>query len=138
MVPRFVGLAVLPGRSQAVPFFFVEVFTMAVTGMVYFCPDLRLYRYKVDDSAHPENAIDSKFDADELEDAVVAQLAEANRLGGDDRMARFLSNMTGMARVNPHKIVTFNVEDDKAKIVEPADYWKRHDAERDARDARDE
>lgn len=107
---------------------------MAVKGMVYFCPELRLYRYKVDDSEHPENAIDSKFDADELEDAVVAQVAAAKRSGGDDRHARFLANMTGMARVNPHKIVTFDFEEDKAKILEPAEYWKTHDAEREAMD----
>jgi hypothetical protein len=107
---------------------------MAVTGMVYYCPELRLYRYKIDDSAHPENAIDSKFDADELEDALVAQIAAAQRSGGDDSQARFLANMTGMARVSAHKIVTFNVEDDKAVVVEPSEYWKKHDAERDARD----
>jgi hypothetical protein len=107
---------------------------MAVTGMVYFCPELRLYRYKMDDSVHPEASIDSKFDADELEDAIVAQLAAAKRAGGDDRQAHFLANMTGMARLNPHKIVAFNVEDDKAKIIEPSEYWKKHDAERDARD----
>jgi|SRR5579863_2141176 hypothetical protein len=107
---------------------------MAVTGMVYFCPELRLYRYKMDDDAHPEMGIDSKFDADELEDAIVAQIAAAKRAGGDDRQARFLANMTGMARVNPHKIVTFDVESDKAKVVEPKDYWTKHDAERDARD----
>ena len=107
---------------------------MAVTGMVYFCPELRLYRYKLDDSVHPENAIDSKFDADELEDTMVAQLAAAKRAGSDDTQARFLANMTGMARINPHKIVTFDVDGDKAKILEPAEYWKRHDAERDGRD----
>ena len=107
---------------------------MAVTGMVYYCPELRLYRYKIDDSAHPENAIDSKFDSDELEDAVVAQIAAAQRAGNDDRQARFLANMTGMARVNAHKIVTFNVDEDKAVVLEPGDYWKKHDAERDARE----
>lgn len=107
---------------------------MAVTGMVYFCPELRLYRYKLDDSLHPENALDSKFDADELEDAIVAQIAAAQRSGGDIGQARFLANMTGMARLNAHKVVTFNVDDDKAVVHEPADYWKKHDAERDARD----
>jgi hypothetical protein len=107
---------------------------MSVTGMVYFCPELRLYRYKVDDSAHPENAIDSKFDSDELEDAIVAQIATAKRTGGDDRQAMFLANMTGMARLNAHKIVAFDVEKDKAEIIDPAKYWKKHDAERDARD----
>jgi hypothetical protein len=107
---------------------------MAVTGMVYFCPDLRLYRYKLDDSEHPENAIDSKFDADELEDAMVAQLAAAKLKGADDSQSRFLASMTGMARINPHKVVTFDVENDKAKVVEPAEFWKKHDAERDGRD----
>jgi hypothetical protein len=107
---------------------------MAVTGMVYYCPALRLYRYKLDDSVHPENSIDSKFDADELEDVMVAQIAAAKRAGGDDSQSRFIASMTGMARINPHKIVTFDVENDKANVVEPADYWKKHDAERDARD----
>ena len=71
---------------------------------------------------------------DELEDAIVAPIAAAQRDGGDDRQARFLANMTGMARVNAHKIVTFNVEEDKAVVLEPRDYWKKHDAERDARE----
>jgi len=104
---------------------------MSVKGMVYYCPELRLYRYKADDSKNSENAIDSKFDADELEDAIVAQLVAAEKAGlKNDHQAKFLANMTGLARVNPHKIVTFDDESDKIKILDPVEYWKQHDKAR--------
>lgn len=107
---------------------------MAVTGFVYFCPELRLYRYTCKDGV-PDNDVDYKFDADELEDAIVTQLT---REDGNDGEARFLAHMTGLARVNPHKLVKFDTGTNKIDVVEPADYWKGHDAERDAAEKAEE
>lgn len=104
---------------------------MAITGIVYYCPELRLYRYKTTNSADREADVDYKFDADELEDSLVALLS---REPNEDKnaQAKFLANMTGLARVNPHKIVSFDIENDKIDVLDADVYWKKHDAEREA------
>ena len=111
---------------------------MAVTGMVYFCPELRLYHYQISDSGDRDNDVDYKFNADELEDALVAMLSRADddeKKEGSQREAKFMADMTGLARVNPHKIVMLDIDKNKIEIVEPVDYWKKHDAEREAIEA---
>ena len=109
---------------------------MAVTGMVYFCPELRLYRYQISDSQNRDNDVDYKFDADELEDALVAILSRPeDEKEGSHQEAKVMADMTGLARVNPHKIVRLDIEKNKIEIAEPADFWKKHDAEREALEA---
>jgi hypothetical protein len=101
---------------------------MAVKGFVYYCPELRLYRYKVEGASESESA-DYKFDADELEDTLVALLVD-DKDQTKAAQAKFLANMTGLARVNPHKIVQFDTGSDKIDVLEPAAFWKKHDEER--------
>lgn len=100
-----------------------------VTGFVYYCPDLRLYRYKISDLTKPkdEQETDLKFDEEDLEISIATYLAH-----NDDANAKFMASMSGLARVNPHKIVAFDVESDDITIVEPVEFWKKHDAEVDA------
>lgn len=100
----------------------------SVRGTVYYCPDLRLYRYETESSKDNEQ-VDYKFTADELEDALVAILA-----GNDPHKkaeANFLANMTGLARVNPHKVVSFDTGADKIEVLDAEGYWKKHDLLRD-------
>ena len=102
---------------------------MAITGIVYYCPELRLYRYKTSNPSDRDSEVDYKFDADELEDSLVALLA---REPNEEKNAevKFLANMTGLARVNPHKVVAFDIENDKIDVLEAGAYWKKHDVER--------
>ncbi len=97
-----------------------------VVGFICFCPDLRLYRYKITDHTQPEDSreTDLKFTNDELENSIAEHLAN-NR----ESDAEFLAHMTGLARVNAHKIVTFDVEADNITIADTAEFWKKHDAE---------
>lgn len=97
-----------------------------VKGFVYFCPDLRLYRYKITDFTKPEDQreTDLKFDEDDLEISIATYLANDDKANAD-----FMAHMSGLARVNPHKIVSFDVEADDITIIETADFWKKHDAE---------
>lgn len=107
---------------------------MAIKGKVYYCPELRLYRTQVTSDAAKDDV--AYFDGDELEDLLVAQLASSE---GDETQARFLAQITGLARVNPHKIVAFSTvegkQELKIEIIEAPDYWKKHDEARDAAEA---
>ncbi len=38
--------------------------------------------------------------------------------------------MTGLARVNPHKVVAFDTGDDKIDIKDPGPFWEAHDKQR--------
>jgi hypothetical protein len=97
---------------------------MALTGFVCYCPELRLYWYKVSNEEKPDQDADYKFSDDELENAIAAHLAQDNT-----KEAKFMAELTGLARVNPHKFVEFDQERDEVKTVEPVDFWKKHDAE---------
>lgn len=98
-------------------------------GFVYYCPELRLYRYALEGEGVEK--VDYKFDADDLEDSIVDLL---NTTGPDveqkKAQANFMMNMTGLARINPHKIVRFDGESDKVEVVDPGPHWKEHDAKR--------
>jgi len=107
---------------------------MAVMGFVCYCPHLRLYQYKLTDTSKPEGEreADYKFDEADLEIGIATHLAADN-----EKEAKFLAELTGLARVNPHKYVMI----DKAKstdamvnfkLVEPEAYWKEQDALKDA------
>ena len=89
-----------------------------IKGFVCYCPELRLYWHKTTDLDHPENNVDYKFDDDDLEKAITAHLSE-----GDDMKAKFMAYITGLGRVNPHKVVTFDTEGDKIDIVDPSEFW---------------
>ena len=104
-------------------------------GIVYFCPELRLYRYRYNayeqESGKKEELgelVDYKFDTDELEELVVALLATGDT--GREAEANFVANITGLARTNPHKIVRFDTGSDKIEIVEPGPFWDAHDQEK--------
>lgn len=99
---------------------------MALCGFVCYCPELRLYWYKVSNEENPEQDADYKFNDDELEDAIATHLASKQ-----DKEAEFMGHLTGLGRTNPHKIVSFDQDKDEIKVEDPADFWKRHDAERD-------
>jgi hypothetical protein len=113
--------------------------TKGVRGIVYFCPELRLYRYKCRNYDHEDGSLklgddaDYKFDAEELEDMLVALLSS----GDESKMAeaRFVASMTGLGRLNPHKVVVFDTGDNKIEIKEPKDYWEAFDAEKMAKEA---
>jgi len=89
-----------------------------IKGFVCYCPELRLYWYKVTDEANPKNDVDYKFDDLELENAITAHLA-----AGSEEQAKFMSRVTGLGRVNPHKVITFDTETDKLDVVEPSEFW---------------
>ena len=99
---------------------------MALRGFVCYCPDLRLYRYKVENDEKPDQDVDYKFDEDELENAIAAHIASENHAEAD-----FMAKLTGLARVNPHKFVHFDQGTEEIKSVDPAEYWKVHDEARD-------
>jgi len=119
--------------------------TKGTRGIVYFCPELRLYRYKcrsyekTDAEETLGDESDLKFDADELEDVLVAQLAT-----GDERSeaeANFVSYLTGLGRKFPHKIVKFDTgvgPDGKIDVLEPEPFWNEHDKERVQKEAEEE
>lgn len=116
--------------------------TKGVRGIVYFCPELRLYRYKCRTYEHEDGGLklgddaDYKFDADELEDMLVALLSSGDKT--KEMEARFVADMTGLGRVNPHKVVVFDTGDNKIEIQEPGPYWEVNDKERAAKEAADE
>jgi hypothetical protein len=104
-------------------------------GFIYFCPELRLYRYKCSSYEAGEDGVpkfgeelDYKFDADELEDTLVALLAsgEAPR----EAEAKFMADMTGLARINPHKVVNFDTGKDEISPSEPGPFWEANDKAR--------
>lgn len=107
---------------------------MAVKGFVCFCPDLLMYRYKiVDDSKEQgdaEHEIYHKFDEDELLDSIAFHLKEGNM-----DAAKFVSKITGLGRVNPHKVITFDTASEKIDIHEPAVFWAAKEAEAKALEA---
>lgn len=107
---------------------------MAVSGFVYYCPDLQIYRYYINDTSLPpdEREQDMKFTDYELEDTLAHQLAT-----GDEKNvahAKFVSHMTGLGRVNPHKIVEFDTETDNIVVTEPEEFWKKQEAKRELTD----
>lgn len=101
---------------------------MAVSGFVYYCPDLQIYRYYIKDTSLPPNECeqDMKFTDSELEDTLAAQLATEEEKNVSH--AKFVSHMTGLGRVNPHKVVEFDTETDNIVVTEPAEFWKKQDA----------
>lgn len=99
---------------------------MAMSGFVCYCPDLRLYWYKVENPDSPDQEADYKFSDDELEDAIATHLANEQT-----REAEFMAHLTGLARTNEHKFVMFDQGKDEIKVEEPAEFWKKHDAARD-------
>lgn len=99
---------------------------MAMSGFVCYCPALRLYWYKVENSESPDQEADYKFTDDELEDAISTHLASEQQ-----REAEFMTWVTGLARTNPHKFVLFDMVKDEISTEDSVDFWKRHDAQRD-------
>lgn len=111
-------------------------------GLIYFCPELRLYRYKTrnyEGDALGEET-DYKFDSDELEDMLVALLASEDPAKVAE--AKFVVYMTGLARRDPHKIVIFDTgepnQDAQIKVTEPGPFWAVHDKEKAAREKAEE
>jgi hypothetical protein len=100
---------------------------MAV-GTVYYCPELRLYRFTMKGETTDENDVDYKFDEDELIIAIATHMES-----GEQGQADFMSKVTGLGRVNPHKVIMFTDASDQIQIVEPADYWKK--VEKEAKDS---
>lgn len=106
-----------------------------IKGIVYFCPELRLYRYKCSSYEKGDDGVlklgeevDYKFDADELEDTLTALLTSNEEARVAE--AKFIANMTGLARVSPHKVVEFDTGDDKITPREAGPFWEAHDRER--------
>lgn len=97
---------------------------MPLTGFVCYCPETRLYWYKVSNDEAPDQDADYKFNDEELENAIATHLASEKV---DE--AKFMAELTGMARVNPHKFVRFDQEKDEVKAVDPVDFWRQYDAE---------
>jgi hypothetical protein len=89
-------------------------------GFVCFCPDLNLYWYKVTNEDSPQEDVDYKFDDLELENAISTHIASGNEVA-----AKFMADSTGLGRVNPHKYVTFDTENDSLEVVEPKDFRPR-------------
>lgn len=106
-----------------------------IKGIVYFCSELRLYRYKYRpyEAGKDGEDVDYKFDADELEDMLVALLSSNDEARVAE--AKFVANMTGLARVNPHKIVEFDTGDDKIAVKDVGPFWEVHDKEREKEEA---
>lgn len=100
---------------------------MSMIVTVFFCPDLRLYNYEARDTEDSNNNTELKFDSYGLEDALVAQIASG---GEEEVQARSLANITGLARINPHKIVRYEVSSNEVKVIEPEAHWKARDRER--------
>ena len=98
---------------------------MAMRGFVCYCPDLRLYWYKVENPESPDQEADYKFSDDELEDAIATHLANEQQ-----QEAEFMAHLTGLARTNEHKIVTFDQATDEISVKESAEFWKKHDSAR--------
>lgn len=105
---------------------------MAISGLIRYCPELRLYSYSVKDHDVPDGQGDSelKFDDDELENVIASHLGN-----GRKSEAEFMTYVTGLARINPHKFIQIKYGKDDfviEAVLEPAVHWQRHDAERDA------
>lgn len=66
---------------------------------ISFCPHLGLYHYTRADG------VDYLFDTKKLEEAIDGYLK-----GGDAKQADFMATLTGVARLHPHKIVSFDEE----------------------------
>ncbi len=94
---------------------------MSKHGMVCYCPELRLYHYKIidDDKPKHENTEAAYFDEEALEDAI-AQLMALDKTPN----AEALAQMTGLGRLHPHKVIEFT-DDDNPLIIEASEYWKR-------------
>jgi hypothetical protein len=115
-------------------------------GIVYYCPELRLYRYKyktydkaAGEAVEEAEIVDYKFDADELEDTLTAVLASGDE--AKEANANFVANITGLARVNPHKIVEFDTgegDEGKIEIKDPVEFWRANDEERRKREEAEE
>jgi hypothetical protein len=97
---------------------------MSLRGFICYCPELRLYRYKVTDDSKPEleRDTDYKFDEDELEDAITTHLVNENKTE-----AEFMTQLTGLARVSPHKIIYIDQNKEEIRAVDPAEFFKEHD-----------
>lgn len=96
---------------------------MALSGFVCYCPELRLYWYKVSNNEKPDQDADYKFNDEELENAIATHLANDN-----ETEAKFMAELTGLARVNPHKVVEIDQGKDKIDVVDSDDFWKKQDA----------
>lgn len=93
---------------------------MSIKGFVCYCPDLRLYWYKVGDATKPENEHDDfKFDEDNLETSIATHLANENQAE-----AEFMATVTGFARLHPHKFVFLDSDKEGLKVQEPVEFWK--------------
>ena len=88
-------------------------------GCVCYCPDFGLYKYSVSDLKEPENSFEYKFDETELENSIASHLQN-----NDEANAKLMANVTGLARVNPHKYVIFDTADNSLSILTPEDYKK--------------
>ena len=110
---------------------------MSIKGFVCFCPDLLMYRYKILDyskeQGDAEHTIYHKFDENELLDSVAFHLKEGNKEAAD-----FMSKITGLGRVNPHKVITFDTSNEKIDIHEPAAFWEAEEVKAKAREAAEE
>lgn len=98
---------------------------MAMSGFVCYCPDLRLYWYKVENPEKPDQEADYKFNDEELEDAIATHLANEQQ-----READFMAELTGLARTNEHMFVVFDQVRDEIKVEEPSKFWKKYDEQR--------
>lgn len=98
---------------------------MGVHQIVYHCPELHLYRYIVVDSDNPDNDQDYKFDEEELVMAIATHQESRDAL--QQAQADIMAKITGVARLNPHKICRIEGVEAGAKIsvIEPADYFKK-------------
>jgi hypothetical protein len=96
---------------------------MALNGFVCYCPELRLYWYKVSNNEKPDQDADYKFNDEELENAIATHLAN-----DQTTEAKFMAELTGLARVNPHKIVQIDQGNDKIEVIDSEAFWKTQDA----------
>ncbi len=71
----------------------------SIATTISFCPQLGLYHYTRADG------VDYIFDTPKLEQAIDGYLKS-----GDTRLADFMAALTSAARLNPHRIVSFDEE----------------------------
>lgn len=78
-------------------------------GYIAYCPDLDLYHYyvaeQVDDEP-PNVLINEQFTTTQLEISVAAHIEK-----GDEKNAQFMSNITALARLEPHVKVSLMGDD---------------------------
>ena len=138
------GVGSLPGSRERPAFSWriAMAESKGTRGIVYFCPELRLYRYAyktyekvggVTDEENIGDEADFKFDGDELEDMVDALVSTGDDL--KEAEAKFVAHITGLARLHPHKIVKFDTGIDKIDVEEPDKFWEAHDKERERLEA---